>query len=65
MEYQYAQKYTDLMIGDIVEIDSKCGKLYDIRMIQTIKDSKVYFEFKLENTDWVKRDQVKVIEKID
>ena len=51
------------MLGDIIEINGTKGPLFDIRLIQTIKDSQVYFEFRLEGSPWVKRSELEVIEK--
>jgi hypothetical protein len=65
MDYQFAEAVSDLQIGDIIEIDGKKGELYNLRMIQQIRDGKVWFEYKLKTTDWVKRKQVKVIKYIN
>lgn len=65
MDYQFAEAVSDLQIGDIIEIDGKKGELYNLRMIQQIRDSKVWFEYKLKTTNWVKRKQVKVIKHVN
>lgn len=65
MDYQKAEAYTELQIGDIVKINNKKGKLYNIRMIQEIRNSRVYFEFKLKNSKWVKKKDLEIIKKID
>lgn len=63
IDYQKAEAFTDLMLGDIVEINGTKGPIYDIRLIQTIKDSQVYFEFRQEDSPWVKKSELEVIEK--
>ena len=65
MDYQKTEAYTDLQINDIVKIKGQKGHLYNIRMIQEIRNSRVYFEFKLKNSEWVKRKEVTVIKKIN
>jgi len=63
MKYQYAQAVSDLEVGDLVEIDGEKGYLWDIRMIQTIREPKAYFQYRLKAKRWVGRDEVTVLEK--
>lgn len=65
MDYQYAEAFSDLEIGDIVQIEGMVDNLYDIRMIQEIRDSRVYFQYRLQFSNWVTRDKVEVIRKVD
>lgn len=46
MEYQYAEAFSVLEIGDIVQIEGMVDNLYDIRMIQEVRNSRVYFQYR-------------------
>jgi len=47
----------------MVEIDGLVGELYNIRMIIDVRTQNSFFLYKIENSTWVKRENVKVIEK--
>lgn len=47
----------------MIEIDGLAGELYNIRMIIDIRNKNNFFLYKTKNSTWVKRSQVKVIEK--
>jgi hypothetical protein len=63
MKQQSFTGFIDVEIGDIVEIDDKIGEIYDIRMIQLIRNHDCYFECKLENGIWAGVHEIRVVER--